>query len=353
MNLKIGMIGCGGIGRVHADAAKAVGSELVCASDLNGEMLNAFCDDYSISNSYTDLNLMLSEGKCDAVIIGVPNAFHASLAITAMEAGMDVLVEKPMAVGLENCQRMIDAAEKNRRVLQIGYVSRHHAISRAAREIIDSGQLGNIYHVKTNYYRRRGIPGLGGWFTNKEISGGGPLIDLGVHAIDLAMDLLKFPKVNRISGKVYSHFGSPIKDYVFEEMWQGPPRLDGVFNVEDSAHAMMRLEGGATYELNACWAGNFPENVMPNMMGFFGDKGGLVFDLNGEKIKLATQLGSHNVDITPLLKEGELFEEQHKAFAMRVENRDISLENARQGLKIQAIVEGIYRSSELDCEIEL
>src|SRR5690606_17392739 len=156
------------------------------------------------------------------------------LSVAALKAGKDVLVEKPMGLNANECREMNAAAKAKDRILQVGFVQRYSSVATTVKKFVDAGRLGNIYHAKANYYRRRGIPGLGGWFTTKALSGGGPLIDLGVHVIDLITYLMGSVRPVRVSGKVYANFGKRMKDYVFESMWAGPPRLDGVCDVEDA-----------------------------------------------------------------------------------------------------------------------
>jgi len=353
MSINLGVIGAGGISRAHINAAKAVGVNLVGITDVNGEQAKKTADEYGIGYHTDDCSALLSRDDIDAVVIGVPNKFHAPLTIDALNAGKDVLIEKPMAMNADLCQQMIDAAKANDRILQVGFVQRYSSVAVTAKQFIDAGRLGNIYHAKANYYRRRGIPGLGGWFTTKALSGGGPLIDLGVHIIDLAMYLMHFPKPVRVSGKVYANFGKDMKNYLYESMWAGPPRLDGTCDVEDSAHALVRFEGGATMEINTTWAGNIPDDSLPNVIGFLGDKGGATFQLGGDAVAIATEEEGHNVDLKPKLRPVVGFEEQMRNFAGNVKNRTQPHASGETGKTIQSILDAIYASSEQDREVEL
>jgi len=353
MAVKIGIIGAGSNGRGHAQAAKNAGFEVVAIADVNEASAKDAAKTLGIAHAFGNPADLLALKEVDGVIISVPNKFHKPTAVAAMEAGKDVLVEKPMALNRAECREMIDTAKKHKRILQIGFVNRLTTSSVAAKELIDAGRLGNVYHVKANYYRRRGIPGLGGWFTTKALSGGGPLIDLGVHIIDLVMYMLDFPTPKRVSGKVYASFGKDMKKYVFENMWAGPPRYDGVCDVEDSAHALIRLDGGVTFEMNTTWAGNFPEGSMNNLMGFFGDKGGITFQLGGKEVKLATEEHGHNVDIVPNLRPRVQFEDQVRLFASNIETRTEPAASGERGLIVQAIIDAIFESSEKDQEVEI
>lgn len=353
MSIKLGIIGAGAIGRAHLQAAKNAGVEVTCVADVAGDSARAAAASFGIARSTDKPAELLASPDVDAVVICVPNKFHAPLSIDAMKAGKDVLVEKPMAMSAAECRRMIDAAAKNKRILQVAFRQRFTSVARTARQFIEAGRLGQIYHAKTNYYRRRGVPGLGGWFTTKSLSGGGPLIDLGVHIIDLALYLMNSPRPLRVSGKVYAKFGCRMKDYLYEGMWAGPPRLEGVCDVEDSAHALVRLEGGTTLEINATWAGNFPENSVQNLIGFFGDKGGMAFQLGGKELRIATEDNGHNVDITPLLRPSADLEEQMRHFVANVQNRTQPGPDGQAGRMVQAVIDAIYESSAKDREVEV
>lgn len=349
---KLGIIGAGGIGNHHADSALALGLDVAAIADVNLEAAQNTANSKGIVIACSPEDLIANK-DITAVVIGVPNKFHKPLAIAAMKAGKDVLVEKPMALNVAECKQMIATAKKTKRILQIGFVQHYSAVATTAKQFIDAGKLGDVYHIKANYYRRRGIPGLGGWFTTKALSGGGPLIDLGVHIIDLALFLMDYPKPLRASGKVYAKFGPRMKNYVHEAMWAGPPRLKGTCDVEDSAHALIRLENGATMEINTTWAGNFPDDSVNNLMGFFGDRGGMTFQLNGDKVQIACEEQGHNVDITPKLRTVNNFQEQARDFAANCAKRKQPISTGERGMLTQAILDAIYKSSAQDKEVAI
>lgn len=353
MPVRLGIIGAGTIGATHAQTAQRVGVPVNGIADTNEAAAKALAAKEGIPAAYGDPAKMLASPEIDAVVVGVPNKFHRPLALAAIEAGKDVLLEKPMALSREECRQVNDAAAKRGRIVQVGFVNRYTPVATTAKAFIDAGELGRVYHAKANIYRRRGIPGLGGWFTTKALAGGGPLIDVGVHIIDLALHLMSFPRPVRVSGKVYANFGPRMKGYVYEGMWAGPPRYEGVFDVEDAAHALVRFEGGLTLEINATWAGNFPEGSVQNLMGFFGDKGGLTFQLGGNELKLAGERHGHNLDLSPKLREANPWDEQLRAFVRAVETRQEPGASGKQGEVVQSIIDAIYASSEQDKEVEV
>jgi predicted dehydrogenase len=351
--IKLGIIGAGAIGAHHTATAKRVGVEVVGVADVNETAARALAQKEGVAVALADPLALLAIEDIDAVVVGVPNKFHKDLALAAMRAGKDVLLEKPMAMNVAECREINAEAKAQKRIVQIGFVHRFTTVAQTAKRFIDDGTLGTIYHAKANMYRRRGIPGLGGWFTTKQLSGGGPLIDLGVHVIDLAMHLMHFPRPLRVSGKVYANFGPRMKDYLYEGMWAGPPRLEGEFDVEDAAHALIRFEGGLTLETNVTWAGNFPENALPSLMGFFGDKGGLTFQLGGNEVRIATEANGHNVDLVPKLRPAEHADDQLRHFVECVRTRKEPITSGEKGQVVQALIDAIYRSSEQDREVEV
>ncbi len=349
--MKIGIIGAGAIGQKHAEAAVQAGASVSWVADTNlrraGELAEqcaaAPCESWEV---------VFSDPATDAVIIAVPNRLHKSMAIAAMEAGKDVLLEKPMGLSAAQCSEINSVSMRTGRILQIGFVHRYTAVGRLAKRIADENRLGNIYHSKAQLNLRRGVPGLGRWFTTKSSSGGGALIDVGVHLVDLSLHILGYPTVVDVCGQVYSNFGRRMKNYVFESMWAGPPDWEGVCDVEDSAHAFVRFENGATLELNVAWAGNFPQSSMPqSLMGFFGDAGGMTFELFGDHAQFTSEKEGEVFDERLEAPETSPFRDQLADFMLSIETRETLGPTGREGEVVQAIVDGIYRSSlpAVDC----
>ena len=355
MSIRLGILGAGTIGEVHAKAAMDAGQTVSRIADVDLSRAQRLATEYTGCEATDQVENIFADAAIDAVVVCVPNRWHKELAIAALQAGKDVLLEKPMGLNAGECSEIIAAAAEYQRVLQIGMVYRYSAVGQAAKAVVESGDLGTIYHAKAHLYRRRGVPGLGGWFTTRELSGGGPLIDLGVHIIDISSWLMGFPKAERVSGKVYSHFGKRMKDYVYEDMWAGPPKLDGKCDVEDSAHAMIHFAGGCSLDLQVSWAINMPT---PNMasaetIGIFGDQGGLTFKLSGEHVDVATENFGRNVDERILLSQTDQFTEQAQAFAACVESRQTPTATGEHGLYTQQIIDAVYQSSETSQEVRL
>ena len=341
----IGIIGAGAIGQKHAVAAQQAGAAVRWVVDvdaLRAEDLAASCG----ASAATTPEALLADADVDAVVIGVPNRWHHRLALAALEAGKDVLLEKPMATSAEQCAEINAAAERAGRMLQVGYVHRYTSVGRTALELVNDGTLGEIYHAKAQLWLRRGVPGLGKRFTTKRESGGGALMDVGVHLIDLALHLLGFPEAEEVTGQVYSNFGRRMRDYVFESMWAGPPDWDGVCDVEDAAHALVRFRSGATLSLDVAWAGNFPATAMPtSLVGLFGDRGGMAFQLFGDHVDLTVEEDGAVVDRRVDAAERDAFHEQFLDFQRAVLERRCFGPTGQEGLVVQSIVDRVYGSS--------
>jgi predicted dehydrogenase len=352
MTVRMGFVGAGTIARQHADHLADAGCSIAGVYDLAPNVADTFAGHYDC-RAFREMHDLLECDDVDAVIIAVPNAYHAPCAVMALEAGKDVLLEKPMALNIEQCDEILAAAKKYDRILQLGFVCRHFGPAVAAHQFIRERKLGRIYHAKTTIVRRRGIPGLGGWFTTKAISGGGPLVDLGVHVIDLAWHLMGYPKPLRASAATYAAFGSPIADYVYTDMWAGPPRLDGTFDVEDAATGLVRFEGGLTLEVNTIWASDAPEGALVDGTLLLGDRGGLHLDHLANTIHFASESCGHLVDIAPHLPDTNPWISQLASFAHCVRTREPSTAPGEHGRVIQSILDAMYRSAELEREVEI
>lgn len=351
--MKIGIIGAGAIGKKHAEAAVKAGATISWVIDIDPNLGPALADEYSASYSESPQALW-DDASTTSVIIGVPNWLHKSLAIAALSAGKDVFLEKPMALNVVQCQEIAHVAELHNRILQIGYAHRYTGVGQIASELIQQGKLGNIYHARANLFLRRGVPGLGKWFTNKEFSGGGSLIDVGVHLIDLSLFLLDFPQPTQVLGQTYQNFGRRMKGYDYENMWSGPPNYDGICDVEDSAEALVKFTNGATLELHVAWAGNYPSKLMPvSQVAVLGDQGGLAFELFGSEVHLAqVEQGKLSDSALPVVDD-DFFLKQFRDFMQSVKQREPLGPTPQQAIAVQSLVEAIYESSHVGQIVEL
>jgi predicted dehydrogenase len=263
--LKVGVIGLG-MGGAHINGFRTHPDvEVVAVADSDKVRLEQRGKkEFNIPNCYLSAEEMLKKEKLDVVSVVTPNKFHKPLTIAALESGAHVLCEKPMAMNAKEARDMNTAAKKAKKRLMINFSFRFSPQSYAMKKEIETGALGDIYFARTQWLRRRGMPGFGGWFGTKALSGGGPLIDLGVHRLDLALWFMGYPKPSWVMAGAYNHIASRIAKE------QGK-----TYDVEDFAAAFMQFKNGATLELEASWAGNIKERELMETR-LLGTKGGML-----------------------------------------------------------------------------
>jgi predicted dehydrogenase len=262
--LRIGIVGLG-IGRMHIEGWRQhPGAEVVAIVDADPARLAAVGDQFGIVARYASAEAMFAAERLDVVSVCTPNKFHKDLTIAAFAAGAHVLCEKPMAMNAAEGREMLAAAERAGRRLMINFSYRFSAASRGLKAQVDSGMFGEFYFGRTVWHRRRGMPGFGGWFGTKALAGGGPLIDLGVHRLDLALWLMGYPKPTWVLGSTH--------DPIAREL---AARSGKTFDVEDLAGALIRFDNGATLIVEASWAANIQEAELMETR-LLGTKAGLL-----------------------------------------------------------------------------
>ncbi|TLM70529.1 Gfo/Idh/MocA family protein [Pseudarthrobacter sp. NamB4] len=269
--LKVGVVGIGWAGQQHLKAySNIAGVEIVAVAGMEQDLLTQMKEEYTIPHAFARWEDMIELEGLDAVSVAVPTFLHAPITIAALEHGVHVLSEKPLARNGEEGLQMVEAARKAGRVLDVAFNHRRRGDIQKLKNIMDDGELGRPYYAKASWLRRRGIPMLGSWFTNPELAGGGPLADIGVHVLDYALHLLGEPKVLAVSASAHSELGP--------RGLGGSGRYTAMksshkFEVEDFASAFLRLEGGGTLILEAGWAAYRDEE---DLMDFtvYGTDGG-------------------------------------------------------------------------------
>lgn len=251
MSIKVGVIGAGGMLRYHAAGFRQAGAEIVAVADPAPGAAFKAGEKWGIPRVFESVEAMLSECKeLDAISIIVPNKFHAPLSLQCLNAGKHVFCEKPPALKASEVADMIAAADKAGKKLMFNFNNRARPESRAMKSYIDAGTVGTINAAQAKWIRRTGIPGFGGWFTTKELSGGGPLIDL-LHMIDLALYFMGYPEPDHVLANTFDNF---ITDKGFKGPWGIPDRADGINNVEASAHGFVTFKTGQVLSLQVSWA---------------------------------------------------------------------------------------------------
>ncbi|MEH7275061.1 Gfo/Idh/MocA family protein [Neobacillus vireti] len=271
--LKVGVVGAGSLSEAHLEAYKNNPDvELAAICDLVEERAAEKAKKYSISDVYTDYQEMLKDPELDAISVVTWNNTHKEISIAALDAGKHVLCEKPLCINYDEALEIKAATERNNKQFMIGYVRRHASSITVLKKYIDKGLLGDIYYAKASNLRRLGNPG--GWFSDKSRSGGGPLIDIGVHILDLLWYLMGRPKVKTVSANTYNKLGNRtnIQNLSFYKAADYSPDN----NVEDLANALIRFENGASLMVDVSFTLHAKQDQSSAVI--FGDKGGAEID---------------------------------------------------------------------------
>jgi predicted dehydrogenase len=245
---------------------------------------------------------------------------------------------------------------ETKRLLQLGFVCRFAPAALKVKQLVDDGKLGTVRHARATLLRQRGIPGLGGWFTTKERSGGGCLIDIGVHLIDLLSHLTSASEPERVLGMCSQTFS--MESYGYDEMW-ATPKPDGTFDVEDGVTATTAFANGITNQIDVSWATHLPESFIRDGITIEGDKGAVWFDLWGDSIAFGESVDGNPIESKVEVSVNEAwddaFQSEHRAFADGIVNRAVSFDagTGSDGRKVQTIVEAIYQSDAEKCEIQI
>ncbi|TFD99890.1 Gfo/Idh/MocA family protein [Jeotgalibacillus sp. R-1-5s-1] len=335
--LRVGIIGVGGIAvSRHIPSFLALGNdvEVTAVCDVNAERAETVAQDYQIpfhTNEYTEIF-----DHVDAVTICTPNKFHADIAIAALQAGKHVLCEKPMAMSTEECEAMIQAADAAGKILMIAYHYRHTKEARAAKRFIDGGEIGRPLVSRAQAIRRRKVPGWG-VFTNKDLQGGGSLIDFGCHFLDLALHLMDFPEIAEVSGATYNEL-SRQNDIVNQWGTFDP----ATFEVDDHATAYIKFKDGATLLFETSWAANLADDQ--ETVSVSGTKGGLdVYPLKLYQAKYGMLLDQEAYWISDDENPGI---PQAINFVESCRGNQQPLVKPQEALIVSKVIEAIYESSE-------
>jgi predicted dehydrogenase len=333
--IRLGVVGLRNIGRNHIRRAMALeGVDVAGVCDTDRERLEAAASEFDIDRRCTRAEDLLAQEGLDGVILAVPNHLHAPLAIAAMAAGRHVLVEKPIAHRSADAREMIAARDRTGKVLMVGMNQRFDPLVAAARRRILAGEIGEVLYARAHWNRRtlgKGVAARGDWAATAELSGGGPLIDLGVHKLDLAMFLMGFPQVESVCGFCAAGVGRA-----------AAKRRGGVYEVEDMAAGLVRFRGGSALHLEAAYFMNQAEEP-PQQVAIYGSEGGFVAGRpHGHLLFRADGDANAPVKLTP----------QHGWAATAVEHfvqvlrgqQELS-PTAEEGLIALRIVEAIYESA--------
>jgi len=342
--LRVGVVGLG-MGKAHITGFKAHPScEVVAVADLDHERLARARNDFGINRAFTDAMHLIEREHLDIISIATPNKFHKPLTLAALAKGCHVLCEKPMALSAEEGREMIAAATQAKRRLMINFSYRFRPQSLALKRLVDEGVLGDIYSARTCWLRRHGFPGFGGWFTDKTLAGGGPLIDLGVHRIDLALWLMGYPQPTWVMG------------HTSDALTQEEAKHQGKnATVENHCTGQVRFATGSSMQIEASWACHRRENEFMETH-LYGTRAGMVqrnvgggYDFTAEVFeRRAGGFYTHTLDRT---EERERSSMEHFADAILTDGPTPA--TAEEALKVQQIIDGIYASAASGIPVEV
>lgn len=343
--VRVGVIGCGGIARgAHLPAYAAlrdVGVEVVACADVDGGAARRLAEQFHIPHVFTDYRKMLKIQEIDAVSVCTPNFLHRDPTVAALRAGKHVLCEKPIARNAGEGRQMVAAAKAARRKLMVDFNNRYSSGAQALKRLADAGAFGHIYYARAQAIRRRGVP-TWGVFTDKEKQGGGPLIDIGVHILDLTLHLMGFPRPVAVSGRAYTEIAR--RPGVSGQWGAWDPRK---YTVEDFAVGLIRFENGATVVLESSFCLNAQEVFSTSIMG---TKGGA--DLT--PLKVYTEEAGTLLDAVPhRLPEVKSHQKLIEAFIRSIQEDAPAPVPGEQALVVTQILDTIYRSSEMGKEVRV
>lgn len=344
--IRVGFIGSGGIAGTHIKFLKMVkGVEIIALSDTSQAAMDARIKEHQLQDAktFTDYKQMLKMKAIDAVSVCTPNFLHYRPTVDALRAGKHVMVEKPMAMSAREAKAMCDAAKKAKKVLSIGFQQRFVPGTSFLRRAVEEGKLGDIVYVRAQALRRRGIPSWG-VFGRKDLQGGGPLIDIGVHIIEVSHYLMGKPKPVAASANTYTYLGNkkpeataPWGDWDYK-----------TYTVEDLAIGLVRFDNGATLVIEASFAAHMEQNDIFQTT-VFGTKAGAQWGGSGPK--LFTDYCGKMVNIEPKALERD------DAFLVKMRSWIESIQGApnpspgEDGLAVQQILDALYLSGEKGREV--
>ncbi|WP_010094789.1 Gfo/Idh/MocA family protein [Ornithinibacillus scapharcae] len=349
--LKVGVIGVGSISQFHIEPYLNHNRvKLMAFCDVNKERLEEKGKRYGVENLYTDYKALILEADIDAVSICTWNNTHAEIAIFALEAGKHVLVEKPLSMTVEEAEAVEKAQQKSGKTLQVGFVRRHGDNAKLLKTFIDNGDLGDIYYAKTSCLRRLGNPG--GWFSDITRSGGGPIIDLGVHMIDISWYLMGKPRPVSVSGNTYNRLGnrSHIENLSFYQAADYDPMIN---DVEDLANAIIRFENGASIMVDVSFTLHLKQDEL--YVKLFGEKGGAEIE---PELALISEKNNTILNITPQIDTlsfdfNKAFQNEIDHFVSCCLDGTENIAPVRDGVQVMRMLTAIYESAKTGREVYL
>jgi predicted dehydrogenase len=351
--LRVGVIGLGFAGRTALEAFSELPDvEVIGLAGLEKDILTSLGEKHGVPHLYEKWEDLLETPGLEAVSIGTPTQLHAPIALAALQKGLHVLSEKPLARTVAEGTAMVEASKQAGRVLKVVFNHRERGDVAALKHQIDEGQLGRIYYAKAHWMRRNGIPGMGGWFTNRELSGGGPLIDLGVHILDMALHLMGEPQISTVSADTFAELGPRGKG----SRDPNANTLGSAFEVEDLATAYLRLQGGGALQLETSWA-TFRAPGDNFGIELFGTEGGAKIEVqnytNEDTLRIFTDVGGVPAEVKPATGAGLGHRAVVREFVRIVKSGEWEGQNGSEALLRTEIIDACYASAKAGREVVL
>lgn len=363
--IRIGIIGTGGIAHSHMGAYKRRSDiEFVAGCDIIPGKAEAFFEEFGVEGvkCYESYKEMLDREKLDGVSVCTYNRQHAGPTIYALNKGINIILEKPFSVTLDEAVEMCRAEKSSGKILTVGFQPRFDKNMQQIKKIVESGELGQVYYIQTGGGRRRGIPvsDKKTTFIEDNTAGVGALGDIGCYSLDMVLHAIGYPKPLTVSGFKTSYFGKDPETYRYK--CNDPERIASLFGVDDFAGALIRLEGGIIVDFRIAWAMNINT---PGDTIILGTKAGLRIPSTdcwngsvGGPMTVYRECAGQSVEMQiPILKdapgEGNLWDRKIGSFVTAVKEGGKAPVPTSQIIKNQAIIDGILRSSELGREVEI
>lgn len=346
-SFNIAVIGAGGIGIDHIRSFQQhPAAKVVALAEVSAQRGQEAADTFGIPDLVTDYQDLLKRSDIDVISIALPNFLHASVGIEALRAGKHVMVDKPMATNAKDAARLIATSKKHRRRLMVGQNMRFSPEVQTARHLINQGKLGDVYHAKTSWSRRSGIPRIGSWFTQKQFAGGGCTYDIGVHALDRALFLMGEFEAAAVSGQTYSQLGPLGRG---NGNWgKGEVDKKAKFDVDDLAVALIKLKSGRTVLLEASWAAHLPEDDFFTSQVFGTDAGIMLNPLRLIRPSRSGYVTEEVTPSTPLVNENRMVH-----FIDVLLGKVEPYVKPAESLAVQKILDAIYASSASGREVRI
>ena len=347
--IRFGIIGAGAISQGAAiELAGMAEVEVVAIADPSLERANALADKAKIVKRYASGEELIADPAIDAVYVAVPNKYHAPLAAAALKAGKHVILDKPFALSLAEAEGVAAAAKSSGKLLMLGMNQRFAQPMQRIRRLVMDGVLGEVYHGKACWMRRAGSPKQGTWFTRKELAGGGALLDIGVHVLDLGCWLMGNWKPVAVTGRAYTKLG---QRGLGEGGWGMSEKTDAPFDVDDFATALITFADGATLSLDASWVLHQKDSDR-NGVQLHGSEGGATTN-PCELFRFGDGKGSYRVDQNPFAEPLWAHGSRFRNFVLAILGKEAPAVTVAESLVVQKIIDGIYESTRTGREVRL